>query len=208
MRKTVLIVLALLLSAIPVLAESPMPENAVLSSETVSDEYRVCIYDIPDTGEQLILTCDGVTGEMLTLYGMCTTLSPDALPDADTAKNLLSAEYPDALVISSLESQTDIGDVLRLNVISPEFCGYVLFDANGICGRNFTFSECMAENRLTQQGAVAVLELLRPGAKITEIEFDSDDGLLLYEGESYVDGVEYEFEIDACTGHLLQWDRD
>ena len=37
---------------------------------------------------------------------------------------------------------------------------------------------------------------------------DEDDGMLLYEGDAWLDGQEYEFELDARTGRLLEWERD
>lgn len=46
------------------------------------------------------------------------------------------------------------------------------------------------------------------GAKITEIEFDRDDGKYVYEGEAVYNGREYDFEINAVTGKLLKWERD
>lgn len=47
-----------------------------------------------------------------------------------------------------------------------------------------------------------------PGAKITKLELDSDDGMVCYEGEMYKDGWEYEFKIDAYTGNTLEWEKD
>ncbi|MBQ3079088.1 MAG: PepSY domain-containing protein [Clostridia bacterium] len=46
------------------------------------------------------------------------------------------------------------------------------------------------------------------GAKITEIEFDREDGKYVYEGEAIYNGREYDFEVDAVTGKLLEWKRD
>lgn len=47
-----------------------------------------------------------------------------------------------------------------------------------------------------------------PGAKITEIELDFDDGKYVYEGEAYLNGREYDFEVDAATGSLVKWKLD
>ncbi len=37
------------------------------------------------------------------------------------------------------------------------------------------------------------------------IQLDRDDGYMIYEGEIYYDGMEYEFEIDAQSGNVLEW---
>ena len=50
----------------------------------------------------------------------------------------------------------------------------------------------------------------RKSSEVTwgEVESDYDDGRLVYEGEFYSGGLEYEFEIDAATGAFLDWDID
>ena len=40
------------------------------------------------------------------------------------------------------------------------------------------------------------------------MDLDDDDGMLVYEGDAWLDGQEYEFELDAHTGRLLEWERD
>jgi len=62
--------------------------------------------------------------------------------------------------------------------------------------------------QLTFAGASQTLSLLRPGAQLDSLEMDEDDGMLLYEGDAWLDGQEYEFELDARTGRLLEWERD
>lgn len=50
-----------------------------------------------------------------------------------------------------------------------------------------------------------------PGAtedNITFIEEDIDDGRLTYEGEIVFEGTEYEFEISANDGTILEWEID
>ena len=47
-----------------------------------------------------------------------------------------------------------------------------------------------------------------PGAKITDIELDFEDGKYVYEGEAYLNGREYDFEVDATTGSLIRWKID
>ena len=42
----------------------------------------------------------------------------------------------------------------------------------------------------------------------TEFKLDRDDGRVTYEGEYRVDWTEYEFEMDAYTGSILEWEAD
>ena len=41
-----------------------------------------------------------------------------------------------------------------------------------------------------------------------EIERDEDDGHIIYEGEIHYGNAEYEFEIDAASGTILEWTVD
>jgi len=47
-----------------------------------------------------------------------------------------------------------------------------------------------------------------PAAVISEIELDRDDGRTYYEGEAYDNSYEYDFEIDAFTGAIIDWEID
>ncbi|MCX4307880.1 MAG: PepSY domain-containing protein [Acetatifactor sp.] len=50
-----------------------------------------------------------------------------------------------------------------------------------------------------------------PGASksdIREFKTDSDDGIVLYEGEIVYEGIEYEFEIDADSGTFQEWSAE
>ena len=40
------------------------------------------------------------------------------------------------------------------------------------------------------------------------ISLDRDDGRQIYEGEVYYDNMEYEFEIDASTGNVIEWSAE
>ena len=41
-----------------------------------------------------------------------------------------------------------------------------------------------------------------------EISLDCDDGRMLYEVDFWLNGSEYEYEIDASTGEVWKWERD
>ena len=42
----------------------------------------------------------------------------------------------------------------------------------------------------------------------TEFKLEVDDGRVLYEGEMRNGWMEYEFEIDAVTGAIVDWEAD
>ena len=41
-----------------------------------------------------------------------------------------------------------------------------------------------------------------------EIEFDSEDGLMVYEVEFYAAGIEYDYDVDARTGEVVKFSRE
>ena len=45
-------------------------------------------------------------------------------------------------------------------------------------------------------------------ATFKKAKLDRDDGKTVYDIEFYKDGIEYEYEIDALTGKILDYDRD
>lgn len=67
------------------------------------------------------------------------------------------------------------------------------------------------EGGITIKEATAlVLDRLPDGATADDIRIrsDRDDGRVVYEGEAWYDGYEYEFEIDAARGRITDWERD
>ena len=60
-----------------------------------------------------------------------------------------------------------------------------------------------------EQAAAIALERVK-GATMDDLHIraDRDDGRVVYEGAIWFDGYEYEFEVDALTGRITDWDRD
>lgn len=69
----------------------------------------------------------------------------------------------------------------------------------------------VAENtNITEEDAKRIALEQVPGAtdeNIREIHKDYDDGRLRYEVEIFYDQKEYEFDIDAQNGSILEWDK-
>ena len=70
--------------------------------------------------------------------------------------------------------------------------------------------ELPAQSDLTLEEARALALSRVNGAteRHIEIEQDEDDGHIIYEGEIRYGNAEYEFEIDAATGTILEWTVD
>lgn len=62
--------------------------------------------------------------------------------------------------------------------------------------------------KISLSQARAIVEKKLPGARIVEIELDTDDGRNVYEGEARKGSMEYDFKVDANTGIILKWEAD
>lgn len=63
---------------------------------------------------------------------------------------------------------------------------------------------------ITEKEATDIALKKVPGAKETDvrIHMDRDDGIDIYEGSIVYDEMEYDFEIDAKTGKVLEWESE
>ncbi len=61
---------------------------------------------------------------------------------------------------------------------------------------------------LTETEAKDIVWAKIPGAEIVEFYMERDDGIQQYEGKAHLDGYEYEFEINAASGVIINWDRE
>ena len=134
--------------------------------------------------------------------------------EAESAENALMsrAEAEAALKIidaTALVVRAEEGSGAAKLWFVGEAAGWGIFDPAGhLAAGSLTFGQFLINGQLTFAGASQTLSLLRPGAQLDGMEMDEDDGMLLYEGDAWLDGQEYEFELDARTGRLLEWERD
>ena len=61
---------------------------------------------------------------------------------------------------------------------------------------------------ISEEEAINIVLGQVPGATITKIELDWDDGIQQYEIEAVLGDTEYDFEINAATGIILSWDEE
>lgn len=73
-------------------------------------------------------------------------------------------------------------------------------DRNGV---NIDTSNVIGEARVKE-----IILAKAPGAEITKLVLDEDDGILYYEGYARVDGKLYEFEVKADDGVIRKWELE
>lgn len=206
--KTLLSALMLMALALNVAIGEALP--GVPASARLADTKTVGAYVCHtlefQSGEQAVLTLDSKTGAAVSLTTLLA-VEPDAetVQDRQLAEAAVLSEYPDALILFG--ENADWGAML-LYIISPGLSGTVQVQGDMICRRELTFGAFMREGRLTMEGALAAMSMYRPDAEFQALELEEYDGQWSYEGEAHIDGREYEFEISASTGRLLEWERD
>lgn len=152
---------------------------------------------------ELVLNEDGGPAALITGEAACSDETQEQ--SREGAEVAVLAQYPGALILSG---ETNEDGSRTVAVVTETLFGTIVVKGDGVTSRELYVGRFIENGTLTADGARAALKLLRPDAVLRELEKDNDDGLLLYEGEATVDGVEYEFEMNARTGKLLEWERD
>ncbi len=71
------------------------------------------------------------------------------------------------------------------------------------CAKNDVISEATA-----RETALSHAKVSEDKATFVKTRLERDDGRRIYEVEFYVDGTEYDYEIDAKTGKIISFDSD
>lgn len=84
-------------------------------------------------------------------------------------------------------------------------CGHILSASVDYFERPYTDDDVITYDEAVQ----LVLDRVK-GADADSIRMvqSNDDGRMIWEGELYHDGYEYEFELDASSGRFTDWERD
>lgn len=205
MRKILALALCFLTALIPFTARAePLPEAAQtwLPADAAFLEAADGSLTYQAGGTLWTLTLDGA-GNAVSLRAEGETAG--GLQTRAEAEAALLARDAAALVLRAEEG----GNAARLYFIATSAGGWAEFDAaGGLSAVELAFGQFLSGGMLTFAGASQVLHILRPGAQLDGMDLDDDDGMLVYEGDAWLDGQEYEFELDAHTGRLLEWERD
>lgn len=85
------------------------------------------------------------------------------------------------------------------------------YDAESYSPEQASTSPTDSSNSAKSEDEVRKIALAKvPGATASDIRLtlDRDDGRLLYEGKIVYDDMKYEFEIDAYSGAILEWEAE
>lgn len=190
--------------AMPEAAQALVPAQATITDDQTVGGLRVLTMELP-SGEALDLAWDLHADAPVLLTTRTPAPAGSDVQSREEAERLALEAYPDARVLFTQDSPEG-GKTLQL--LSESICGTVTVQGGVVVARALGFGHYFSDGRLTMEGALKTMTLYRPDAEFHALELDEDDGMLLYEGDAWLNGVEYEFELDARTCRLLKWERD
>lgn len=195
-------------------ARSVVPASAELTRTRVDDGLTVYEFRTPE-GHRYEVDIDPRTGSVVHADlnvpgekgGSSVVLTPEE------AQAALQALYPEADIFFTAQEREDGRYEYQLYFRTTDFIGRAELNAeNGAlmdAELDYTFAARVpAQGPLTADQAKELALSLVTNGKITDFETDRENGRKVYEGEIRSDEGEYEFVIDAETGHIIEWEKD
>ncbi len=122
----------------------------------------------------------------------------------------VKALFPEANVLSQFP-ETDDG-LQEIEAFFTTATMYGSVEMNAATGEILEYEIAMdgtpEDGRMDEASARDALQKQMPGIEIVKIKLDEDDGRYEWEGEAILNGVRYEFELDAANGALIDFHID
>lgn len=159
--------------------------------------------------------------------GQTPAVSPD--PEGEVAAGEISRE--EALAIALANAGVLEGDAYNVKTETDSDNGIPLYDIEfetnygdydfevamtdgRIVGADYEVDEewldALGGSPVTAEESASIVAGKIPGASAADVSVweESGDGRGRYEGELFLDGMKYEFEIDPQTGRIFDWNAD
>lgn len=152
-------------------------------------------------------TQTGTTGAVDEAKAKQIALDHAGVKEADTAYLQVKADRDDGVSVYDVEfyvASTNTEYDYEIDASTGEIRSYD-HDAEGYSGTQSTTTDTKTEDEVKKIALAKV-----PGATENDIRLnlDRDDGKLRYEGKIIYDGMEYDFEIDAYSGAIQEWEAE
>ena len=127
-----------------------------------------------------------------------------SVPEADAYNVKAERDEEGGIPIWDIEFETEYGD----------YDFEVAVSGGRIVGADYEVDDewldRLGGSPVTAEEAKTLLAGKAPGASAGDIALreERSDGRTRYEGEFYGDGIKYEFELDAATGVIYDWNAD
>lgn len=143
-------------------------------------------------------------GEISREEALAIALADAGVPEGDAYHIKNETDSDNGIPLYDIEFETDYGDY-----------DFEVAMADGrIVGADYEVDEewldALGGSPVTAEEAASIVAGKIPGASAADVDIweESGDGRGRYEGELFLDGMEYEFEIDPQTGRIFDWNAD
>ena len=143
-------------------------------------------------------------GEISQDEALAIALANAGVPEGDAYHIKNETDSDNGIPLYDIEFETDYGDY-----------DFEVAMADGrIVGADYEVDEewldALGGNPVTAEEAASIVAGKIPGASAADVSVreESGDGRGRYEGELFLDGMKYEFEIDPQTGRIFDWNAD
>ena len=143
-------------------------------------------------------------GEISREEALAIALENAGVPEGDAYHIKNETDSDNGIPLYDIEFETDYGDY-----------DFEVAMADGrIVGADYEVDEewldALGGSPVTAEEAASIVAGKIPGASAADVNIceESGDGRGRYEGELFLDGMKYEFEIDPQTGRIFDWNAD
>ena len=143
-------------------------------------------------------------GEISREEALAIALANAGVPEGDAYNVKIETDSDNGIPLYDIEFETDYGDY-----------DFEVAMADGrIVGADYEVDEewldALGGSPVTAEEAASIVAGKIPGASAADVDIweESGDGRGRYEGDLFLDGMKYEFEIDPQTGRIIDWNAD
>ena len=143
-------------------------------------------------------------GEISREEALAIALANAGVPEGDAYNVKNETDSDNGIPLYDIEFETDYGDY-----------DFEVAMADGrIVGADYEVDEewldALGGNPVTAEEAASIVAGKVSGASAADVSVweESGDGRGRYEGELFLDGMKYEFELDPRTGRIFDWTAD
>ena len=143
-------------------------------------------------------------GEISQDEALAIALANAGVPEGDAYHIKNETDSDNGIPLYDIEFETDYGDY-----------DFEVAMADGrIVGADYEVDEewldALGGSPVTAEEAASIVAGKIPGASAADVDIweESGDGRGRYEGELFLDGMKYEFELDPRTGRIFDWTTD
>lgn len=130
-----------------------------------------------------------------------------AKPDVDDGQQIYEVEFYVAATNTEYdyEIHAQTGEIISFDYDAENYTPKTNNTTNGANNNTTNNSTTKTEQEIKK---IALAKVPNATEKDIQVKLDRDDGKLKYEGKIIYEGMEYEFEIDAYSGAILEWEAE